>query len=300
MADQDAQRPNAEEPDANPAPELGDEQSAAPEPPVDAGSGPFADDVSPPPPGPASEIPPPPPPPGPAGSVPPPPPPPPGPAGQVPPPPPASGGPGQRLSAGEAISYGWDAFKAQAGPLVVFVLVILLTNTLLALLAPDNLVLSTLWAALQLFISLVIGLGVIRAALAVLDGRTPYVNDLFSTSRLLPYAIASVLVALIVTAGLILCLIPGLIAMFLLQFYGFAILDDRDANPDPIGAMRRSFEVVKGNVGSLLLLALACMGINFIGAMLCGVGLLVSIPISWVAVGYAWRFLTGGVIAPQR
>ena len=286
--------------------------------------GPEPEEPAPPSTGGTGDLPPPPPPPGgEPGNIPPPPPPPAGGPGDIPPPPPpppygaaASGAPvaSRRFSAGEAISYGWDAFKANAGPLVVTILVILLVNTLLSWLGPnstvlgDNLVLAPFeilvaiaWSALQIFVSLVLGLGVIRVALAVLDGRTPYVNDLVSTRGLLPYTIASLLFAVIVTVGLILCIIPGLIAGFLLQFYGFAILDDRSGGEaDPIAALRRSFQITSSNVGGLILLALACLGINFIGAMLCGLGLLVSIPVSWIAIAYAWRFFTNGAIAPQN
>ena len=79
--------------------------------------------------------------------------------------------------------------------------------------------------SLSAFISLVIGLGLIRAALAILDGGRPSVEQLVSTKDIGPYIIASLLVALIVTVGLVLCIIPGLIAGFLLQFYGYAIID---------------------------------------------------------------------------
>lgn len=305
MADQDAERPRDPDPDPSDLPQAPSDAASEP---ADA-SPPPADTAGTPPPPPADEpgeVPPPPPPPlGGAGEVPPPSPP--GGSGAVPPPPPPPYAPiggapvaSPRFSAGEAISYGWDAFKANAGPLVLTILVILLTNSLLAWLAPDNVVLAIGWSVLQLFVSLVLGLGVIRVALAVLDGRTPYVNDLLSTARLLPYTIASLLFAVIVTVGLILCIIPGLIAGFLLQFYAFAILDDRSGGEaDPIAALRRSFQITSNNVGGLVLLALACLGINLIGAMLCGLGLLVSIPVSWVAIAYAWRFFTNGTIAPQ-
>ncbi len=166
--------------------------------------------------------------------------------------------------------------------------------------APDSIVLTGVWSVLQVFVSLVLGLGVLRVSLAVLDGRPPYVSDLISTRNLLPYVIATLLFSIVVTLGLIMCLIPGLIAGFLLQFYGLAILDDHEGTqPDPMSALRRSYEITSANVGGLVLLALACIGINFIGAMLCGVGLLVSVPVSWVAIAYAWRFFTGGAIAQQ-
>jgi uncharacterized membrane protein len=99
--------------------------------------------------------------------------------------------------------------------------------------------------------------------------------------------------------------IPGLIAGFLLQFYGYAIVDRRvdvtsvAPNADPIGAMRTSFEVVSKNVGQLLLLAIVVFVINLVGVLLCGLGLLVTLPVTAIAIAYAWRFFTGGVIAPQ-
>jgi uncharacterized membrane protein len=63
--------------------------------------------------------------------------------------------------------------------------------------------------------------------------------------------------------------------------------------------MRASFEVVSGNVGQLLLLAIVCLVLNLVGALLCGVGLLVTLPMTAIAIAYAWRFFTGGMIAPQ-
>ena len=122
--------------------------------------------------------------------------------------------------------------------------------------------------------SLIIALGFIRAALVIVDGRRPTLDVLLSTDRLLPYAIASILVGLLVVVGFVLCIIPGFIAMFLLWFFGYAILDapDEPGSParDPIAAMRRSYELASANVGSLLGLAMLCIVINIGGALLCG------------------------------
>ena len=167
----------------------------------------------------------------------------------------------------------------------------------------DSWLLTLMGSILSLFISLVIGLGMIRAALAILDGGRPSVEQLVSTKDIGPYIIASLLVALIVTVGLILCVIPGLIAGFLLQFYGYAILDRKTDSvttapeSSPTGAIRASFEVVAANVGPLIVLALLCFVVNVAGALLCGVGLLVSLPVTAIAVAYAWRYFSGGRIA---
>jgi uncharacterized membrane protein len=149
----------------------------------------------------------------------------------------------------------------------------------------------------------VIGLGLIRAALAILDGGRPSVDQLVSTKDIGPYIIASLLVAVIVTVGLLLCVVPGLIAGFLLQFYGYAIIDRKTDSvttapqSSPTGAIRASFEVVAANIGPLILLAVLCFLLNVAGALLCGVGLLVSLPVTSIAIAYAWRYFSGGRIA---
>ena len=238
-----------------------------------------------------------------------------------PPPPPGFAGPtgpglGRPFSAGDAISYGWRSFQANAGPLVLVVLVILAVGIVMSLAGQsiNNTFVLLAFSVLQLVVSLILGLGVIRASLAILDGRRPTVEDLLNLENLVPYAIASILVGLLVTAGLVLCIVPGLIVGFLLQFYGYAVIDHRVGVPaygattttdptresDPIGAMRASYEIATQNVGSLLVLMLLCILINFAGALLCGIGLLVSVPITYIAVAYAWRFFTGGVIAGRQ
>ena len=109
--------------------------------------------------------------------------------------------------------------------------------------------------------------------------------------------------AAIVTVGLILCVIPGLIAGFLLQFYGYAIIDRKSDSvttapqSSPPGAMRASFEVVAANIGPLILLAVLCFVVNLAGALLCGIGLLVTLPVTAIAIAYAWRYFSGGRIA---
>lgn len=316
--------PPPERPEPNETPEtevtsaLG-ESSLAPEPADAEQSGAAA---PPPPPPPSSEVPP-----APAGAgYPPPPPagggyPPPPPGGAYPPPPPPPGGaypppPGygppvspapQRapFSATDAIGYGWKAFTANIGPLVIIGLVLALASVVSNWLSQgfDSWFLTIIGSVLSLFISLVIGLGLIRAALSILDGGRPSVEQLLSTKDIGPYLVASLLVALVVTVGLILCVIPGLIAGFLLQFYGYAIIDKKvdsvttAPQSTPTGAMRASFEVVAGNIGPLILLAVLSFLLNVAGALLCGVGLLVSLPVTAIAIAYAWRYFSGGRIA---
>ncbi|NED68736.1 hypothetical protein G3I15_48220, partial [Streptomyces sp. SID10244] len=106
--------------------------------------------------------------------------------------------------------------------------------------------------------------------------------------------ITALLVAIGTYIGLILIIIPGIIFAFL-AYWSLTFVVDRDL--DAIAGIKASFSVISKNAGPLFLLALACIGLNIVGAIVCLVGLLVSIPVTVIASTYAYRFFTGGQIA---
>jgi uncharacterized membrane protein len=225
-----------------------------------------------------------------------------------PPPPPPPGGPpssggnlpaasGGNLDAGTAISYGWKAMTRYIGPFVLIALVVVGVQIVLSVVgyAFDSYWLRMVWNILVWIVGLILAMGLIRAALSVLDGGQPEVGMLFRSEGLAPYLIASILVGLAVGVGLILCIIPGIIVAFLFAFYGYAIVDGR--TNDAIESMKMSWNLVSKNIGPLLLLFILAFLINLVGALLCGIGLLFTYPITAVAVAYAWRTISGGQVA---
>jgi len=183
------------------------------------------------------------------------------------------------------------------GPFILIALVIFVVQAVFSAvgLAFDNAWLRLMWNVVTWVVGLVLAMGLIRAALAVLDGREPEVGMLFKTDRLGAYVIASILVGILTFFGLILCIIPGLIVLFLFAFYGYAIVDGR--TNDAIDSMKMSYQLVTKHVGALLLLFVLCFLINVLGLLLCFVGLLATYPITAVAVAYAWRKISGGQVA---
>ncbi len=207
------------------------------------------------------------------------------------------GQPVGHFSAGEAIGYGWRTFTRHAGALIVLALVVVLAQVLVNLVGRqiDNGLLLFVWNIVGYVVSLVLTVGVYRAALAVLDGRTPEVSMLFGGGSVLTYFLASLIVGVAFVIGLVLLIVPGLIVAFVCQFFGLAAVDDPSTGP--IGAISRSFTVVKDNIGQVLLFDLVALGIVIVGALLLGVGLLVAYPVVFVAQAYAWRRMTRGRVA---
>ena len=326
MSDQNPPQPGTPGPDPDEGqqtPSAADDAAAAPEPPAGeptVGEPPAAEPSGgsvPPPPPPQGSVPPaggyPPPPPGgtptggppPAGGYPPPPPPPPG----AYPPPPGGYPPAARspLSVGDAISYGWKGFTANVGSILLIVLVVVLVGFGLNVLGVlfDNQFVQFIFSLIGSIVGFVLALGLIRAALTITDGQKPNVGQLFQGDGVLQYIIAAVVLGvgfsvLNFVGAITILLLPvtfvvTLVLGFFVQFFGYAILDE---NVGAFDGIRRSFVVVKDNLGDLILLWLAAVVINIGGALLCGVGLLATLPLTAIAWAYAWRRITNGPVAP--
>jgi uncharacterized membrane protein len=147
-------------------------------------------------------------------------------------------------------------------------------------------------------VGLILAMGLIRCALAVVKGQTPQVDMLFQTEGLGAYFVCSVIVGLMVAIGLILCIIPGIIVAIIFMFYGYLIVENPSLGVGD--ALKRAQEMTKGRLGELFVFGLALFGINLVGALLCGVGLLFTYGITAVAVGYAYRTLSGESVAPVQ
>ena len=200
---------------------------------------------------------------------------------------------GESFSVNAALRYGWDAFKRNiatsialgfAGLVVMFLLngltqaaqhhgTLPLGFTLLAQLA--QVFFAFLW---------------LRFALAVHDGRTVSTRELLPDgTTFLSYLAVSFIYGFLVTVGLILLVVPGVYLAVRYGLAGFVVADGRTA--DILGSFRESSELTRGNRWGLFLFGLALLLLNLMGAILFGVGLLVTLPMSAFASVLVYRRL---------
>jgi hypothetical protein len=214
--------------------------------------------------------------------------------------PPGDGGRGDKdFGVGEAIGFGWEAWKRHTGLLIAAAAVVFLVQAVPQAVsdrlregqpAAAAFVSVAGWLASQ-FVSL----GFLAVALRVCDGRIAELGGLFrQRDRFLPFVLGSLLYGLLCLAGLALLVVPGIYVAVTFGFYGFSLADGADRTRD---AMRQSAALTRGRKWGLLWLWAALLGINFLGALPCGLGLLATIPVSLVALAYAFRRLQG--IRPQ-
>jgi uncharacterized membrane protein len=195
------------------------------------------------------------------------------------------------------VSYGWNAFWKNVGPMLLLTLVIVVVNVVISLIgqAMDSVVLSLVVSAIGWIVGLLLALGLIRASLAVTRGEKPEVGMLFDSAGFGPYILASILFGIGVAIGLILCIVPGIIFGIVFMFYGYLIAE----NPDRMGptdALKRAAEISKGHRWELFGFAIVLLLINIVGAIACGVGLLFTYGITAIAVAHAYRALSGQTV----
>ncbi|MGO4204283.1 hypothetical protein AB4Z09_21515 [Rhodococcus sp. TAF43] len=249
----------------------------------------------------------------PAGGYPPPP-------GGYPPPPPAydsgygqqpAGPPPSEVSVGAALSYGWNKFKANPGVWIAILVVAFLITILVSLpfsfggdreydnfsdLASSS---FSVWQIIGNIVTTIVGYlisaALIRGALHETDGRRPAFGSFFEFKNVGAIIIASFLVGLMTSIGLVLLVIPGIIIAFLTWWtLEFVVDQDQDA----ITAIKSSFRAISSNWAPLLLLAITLFFLNILGALLFLVGLLVTVPMTIIASTYAYRVTVGGRVAP--
>ncbi|GMU74236.1 MAG: hypothetical protein AMXMBFR44_4330 [Candidatus Campbellbacteria bacterium] len=140
-------------------------------------------------------------------------------------------------------------------------------------------------------------MGFLRMALTAYAGGMLKFEMLFSGRwpMLLQFAIASLLTGIIVAIGIVLLIVPGIIAQMGLLFAALFVVDK---GMKGIDAMKASWKLTKGHRWNLFLAFLVLILFNVAGALAFGVGLLVTVPMSLVALVYLYRELDRG-IQPQ-
>ena len=199
----------------------------------------------------------------------------------------------EKFSRGEAIRFGWETVKSNIGFFIVLFLlafVIIIIPEIIGGMIKERLpIISFIFGIASWILQLIIGMGLTRITINFSDGKRGDFGDLFSCFHLLPrYLLGSILYGLIVMAGMILLIIPGIIWAIKFQFFSYLIVDK---GMRPIESLKRSSDITVGVKWDLLLFGSLLLGLNFLGFLALLVGLLVTIPTSMVALAYVYRKL---------
>ncbi len=193
----------------------------------------------------------------------------------------------------EAVDFGWDTMKNNIGFFIGFLIVAVLVNVIPDIIAmmleEDSPFLSIIIQIVSSVLSMIIGMGLIKISLRFCDGETGEFSDLFSCYPLfINYLIGSILCGLIVVAGLILLIIPGIIWAIQFYFYDYLIID---RGLGPVDALKKSSEITKGVKWDLFVFVILLGIINLLGFICLVVGLFATIPTTMIAMAFVYRKL---------
>ncbi|WP_099539806.1 hypothetical protein, partial [Mycobacterium celatum] len=225
---------------------------------------------------------------------------------------PPHGYPSSEFRVGDAFSWAWNKFGKNALPLIVSFLVYAVIGVLLHLLvfallgdtsASGNGMfaasLGTTGTIVLEVVSFVYGTFVQAATLSgtldIADGRPVTIGSFFKPRHFGGVILAALLVGVLTAIGYLLFIIPGLIFSF---FALFTVAFATDRGLPAFEALKASFTTVRSNIGGALLSWLVQFLVVLVGALLCGIGVIVAAPVALLIQTYTYRRLSGGQVAP--
>ena len=231
------------------------------------------------------------------------------------------------FSIGDALSWAWNKFTKNPAPLIVSMLVYSLIVGVIATivefgvlgladtsmssysaddagfsysynvtsLGPASIAVLVIGYLVLLVVAAAISSAQYVGLLGIADGQPTTIGSFFKPRYIGPMILLTLIVGVLVGIGYVLCVIPGLIVALFAMFAHPALVD---RNLSPIDAVKASIDIVKANVGQVILVWLVAGLIAAAGVLACGVGVLISGPVASLMLVYTYRRLSGGQVAP--
>lgn len=198
----------------------------------------------------------------------------------------------------EAIKTGWQKTFQNVGLWLGIMLTAGITNIVLTNITSNSEgILSLILTIASIVIQTIIEIGIIGIALRLLDGHPVKYTDIFQGYPLTgQFLMALVVGSVIVAAGLIVFIIPGIYIGLRLSQSFYLVVDQKLSGID---ALKRSWAITQGHALQLLLLAIVVGLINMVGAIALLIGLLVTIPTTTIAMAFVYRKLSTGAFPLQ-
>lgn len=195
------------------------------------------------------------------------------------------------LSIKESLSYGWQKMKENLWFFVGVTLAGFIPSALI-----EGIDRSDIFGPFGFLFSIAINvigsimmIGTIKIYLKINSGEVASFRDLFDHYRLFwKFLGAHVLYFLIVFAGFILLIIPGLVFLFRYMFV-LTLVVDKDMGP--VAALKESAKMTYGHKWRLVGFSFVILGVNLLGLICLGVGILVTIPVSSMAMIFVYKKL---------
>jgi len=212
---------------------------------------------------------------------------------------------------GDVFSRTWTIFKVQWGMCLVVVILVGVITLVVNLavsgvcqvigVAAGDPAIAVMFSLLDYVISMLfnvwIGIGEALYFLKIARGQKAEIADIFAGGpHFFSILVASLLVALIVLVGLLLCIVPGVIFALMFSQYYFLILDRKVGIIDSLNISKG---ITTGSKLTLFAIGMVEIAIVFLGALACCVGLLAVVPFISLLPPVIYLAMTGQRTADQ-
>jgi len=192
----------------------------------------------------------------------------------------------------ESFLYGWEAFVRNFFFFLSFFAIFLFPMLLLEVYSKNWNEGSLLYNVAMLFGSLlriVSAMALLSLCLHIFDnGRASIDAFKHMLRRFVPYFIVTTLYGMMLGFGLMLFVVPGLYLGVIFQFAPFLVLDK---DMGPIQALKESLSLTKQVRWELFFFDVLVVLANLVGNLLFGLGVLVTVPVTFLAITYVYRGL---------
>lgn len=191
----------------------------------------------------------------------------------------------------ESLSYGWKETTSNIGFWIILMLISFVLSAVFSLpmqIAGSTLI-YTIFAILSFVVSIIVGIGVIKITLRAYDGKKPKLTELFYYSKYFTnYFLATILYNLIVAIGFILLIIPG-IYWSIKYIYAPYLIVDKDLSITE--AFKTSSQMTSKVKLQLILFYIVTAFVILLGFLAFGVGIIIAVPVIWLANAHVYRTL---------
>jgi uncharacterized membrane protein len=187
-----------------------------------------------------------------------------------------------------AIKVGWSTFKERPWTSIGLVLLMqVITIAVVAITETSSGEVYMIGAIFNQLLSAFTGMLLLVLFLHMYDKKElGFKKALTSWKMFFNYIVANILMTIAILVGLILLIIPGVIIMFKLMFVPQLVVD---RNMGPIEAIKKSWEMTKGQMSYMVSVTLLIIGVLILGMLALVIGLLVAVPVSMYAGIHAYR-----------
>lgn len=197
------------------------------------------------------------------------------------------------MDIGGYIGHGWNTFKANPGPFILVTVAVMLANVAISILG--NFLPFMLGSVVSVGVS---GLALGALAQMGLKGSRGQAVELADVTVVLQRPVDFIVVGLATSVGVLACFVGVVVTQALFMFAAFLVLGGVGYQD----ALRASMNASKARFMDVLLLVIVMFVLNMVGALLCGLGLLVTVPVGFIAMAKAFDDLAiappGAVVTP--